>query len=533
MLQRIQEATAEEAAALLPELYRLREEKARRDPLSFFKPLPWQEPFVRSRARGRAIIAGNRAGKTHVGAAEALWRATGVHPHRPAKQPATFGWIISLDYTMQRDIIQPKLQQLIPPERFSHKTMRVQDAWDRIILTCGVCGKKPKKTGDRSDPEKEAWFCSDCHLPCSVIGMKSCDQGPQKFQGVALDWAWFDEEPPKDVFDEVMIRLIDKKGDWWLSMTPVNGQTWSYDSIYQPWEEKRTPAGDLEVFSASMSDNTTLDPVEVKRAEDAEPDEAMKAIRFHGTYSVVTGLIYKSWDPKVHEHETLPREFLDDEGKIIEDYDTYCGIDTGRHFAASLWLVDYFGAVWNFDEYYAEDIPLSVHARAIRSMCERWGVWPTFILDPVSQFFVDLADNGISCTLAQEEVLAGIGLMQDAMKIDYTMQHGYQVTGRRGLTPRLYVIRPNVPRFLRERKRYKWAKPPRTGDSAGAEQNKPVKKDDHMIDGARFVLQYRPPPSRPRAGDTRSAIEIRTLESVKKKLTDRESGRTEEEDSGD
>ena len=54
-----------------------------------------------------------------------------------------------------------------------------------------------------------------------------------------------------------------------------------------------------------------------------------------------------------------------------------------------------------------------------------------------------------------------------------------------------------------------------------------------MIDGARFVLQYRPPPSRPRAGDTRSAIEIRTLESVKKKLTDRESGRTEEEDSGD
>ena len=36
----------------------------------------------------------------------------------------------------------------------------------------------------------------------SKIGFKSCDQGREKFQGTSLDYVWFDEEPPEDIYNE-------------------------------------------------------------------------------------------------------------------------------------------------------------------------------------------------------------------------------------------------------------------------------------------------------------------------------------------
>ena len=43
----------------------------------------------------------------------------------------------------------------------------------------------------------------------SRIGFKSCDQGREKFQGSSLDFVWFDEEPPKDIYEECKMRVLD------------------------------------------------------------------------------------------------------------------------------------------------------------------------------------------------------------------------------------------------------------------------------------------------------------------------------------
>lgn len=35
--------------------------------------------------------------------------------------------------------------------------------------------------------------------------------GREKLQGASLDYVWFDEEPPEDVYDECYMRVIDKR----------------------------------------------------------------------------------------------------------------------------------------------------------------------------------------------------------------------------------------------------------------------------------------------------------------------------------
>ena len=55
----------------------------------------------------------------------------------------------------------------------------------------------------------------------SVIGFKSVDQGREKFQGASLDYVWFDEEPPLDIYEECKMRVIDRCGEIYGTMTPL------------------------------------------------------------------------------------------------------------------------------------------------------------------------------------------------------------------------------------------------------------------------------------------------------------------------
>lgn len=57
----------------------------------------------------------------------------------------------------------------------------------------------------------------------SMIGMKSFDQGRQKFQGTAKHLIWLDEEPPADVYDECLMRLMTTNGLMLCTFTPLLG----------------------------------------------------------------------------------------------------------------------------------------------------------------------------------------------------------------------------------------------------------------------------------------------------------------------
>ena len=57
----------------------------------------------------------------------------------------------------------------------------------------------------------------------SSVGFKSFDQGRRKFQGTEKHLIWLDEEPPRDVYDECLVRLMTTDGLMLLTFTPLLG----------------------------------------------------------------------------------------------------------------------------------------------------------------------------------------------------------------------------------------------------------------------------------------------------------------------
>src|SRR5262249_49212276 len=58
-----------------------------------------------------------------------------------------------------------------------------------------------------------------------TIQLKSYSQGRERFQGATLDLAYCDEEPPADVFHEILTRLNVTGGPLMLTFTPLLGMS--------------------------------------------------------------------------------------------------------------------------------------------------------------------------------------------------------------------------------------------------------------------------------------------------------------------
>jgi phage terminase large subunit-like protein len=57
----------------------------------------------------------------------------------------------------------------------------------------------------------------------STLGFESYDQGRTKWQGETLDFVWFDEEPPQDIYFEGLTRTNATDGMVYLTFTPLKG----------------------------------------------------------------------------------------------------------------------------------------------------------------------------------------------------------------------------------------------------------------------------------------------------------------------
>ena len=59
----------------------------------------------------------------------------------------------------------------------------------------------------------------------SVVGLKSYQRGRESFQGETLDYLWFDEEPPADIYTEGLTRTNVSQGPVWVTFTPLLGMS--------------------------------------------------------------------------------------------------------------------------------------------------------------------------------------------------------------------------------------------------------------------------------------------------------------------
>lgn len=421
--------------------------------INSYTPHEKQVAFHASPALKRGLFGGNRSGKTVAGVTEGIWRATGRHPYQRVKPPPTFGRVVAVDFLDGLEkIVKPEYARWIPPSELINGSW--EDSYSKELRTL---------TLDNG----------------SKIEFMSYEQEVAKFSGTSRDWIHFDEEPPKAIFNECWMRVIDVRGCVWMTMTPLEGMTWVYDDIYL-----RTNFDPLiEVFVVDITDNPYLNQGEISLLLSGL-DEDERTARAHGKFVQIGGLIYKNFDAKLHVIDPMlpPKEWM-----------VVAGMDHGiNNPTAWLWVaISPDGNMVVFDEHYQSGEIISHHAAQVHLRNQNHDRIPDYYVgdpsirnrDPITgtSILIEYVNHGIPIVLGNNDVAAGIGRVLELMKPRPPV----------GL-PKMFVTQ-NCVNFIREHSRYRWKKwVVRKQDDRSNKPEEPLKKDDHTCDAFRYIVASRP-----------------------------------------
>ncbi len=181
--------------------------------IAYYKPYPKQVEFHEAGAthRERLLMAANQSGKTYAGGSEGSYHATGRYPDDWKGfrfDGPTIGWACGETSEVVRDTVQRILVGRID----AHGTGTIpKDDILEIVPARGIA--------DAIDMVKVRHVSGGV----SIVGFKSYSSGREKFQGETLDWIWFDEEPPPDIYTEGLTRTNVASGPSWMTFTPLKG----------------------------------------------------------------------------------------------------------------------------------------------------------------------------------------------------------------------------------------------------------------------------------------------------------------------
>lgn len=163
----------------------------------------------------RLFLAANRAGKSEAGGYETVLHLTGLYPdwwngYRFDRQIKAMA--AGDTGATTRDILQAKMlgnyddqgTGMIPRDRlvkegFARKS-GIPNAYEQIAVR-----------------HVKGWT--------NYLWLRSYEQGRKVFQGFEQDLIWLDEEVPKDVYDEALIRTMTTQGLVMMTYTPIMGMT--------------------------------------------------------------------------------------------------------------------------------------------------------------------------------------------------------------------------------------------------------------------------------------------------------------------
>lgn len=422
-----------------------------------------QMAFHKCEKRNRWVFGGNRSGKTECGAVETVWLARGIHPFRRNK-PNVSCWVVSLSQQVQRDVAQEKILHYL------------EKSWIENVVMI---------SGSKSSP---SFGVIDCIVIKNVFGgtskisFKSCEAGREKFQGTSLDFVWFDEEPPKDIYEECRMRVLDRCGEIFGTMTPLKGLTWVYDEIYLNCKNSK------EVWCEFMewADNPYLSQREVEEISETISADSLEARRY-GRFQTLGGMVYSEFsEVNVIEPFDVPAEWQD---KL--------SIDPGLNNPLSChWYArDFDGNVYVVAEHYQAKKDVAYHAAKIKEISNQLG-WHTDKFGRISALMDSAANQRtLNGQRSVAELFSDFGISVDT-RVNKDLYTG--INKVKGLLkplegpPRLFVFSCCV-NMIREFKGYFWGN-----------DDSPVKKDDHAMDELRYYVCSLSAP--PKQNQTKSVI---------------------------
>ncbi len=410
-----------------------------------------QVAFHKCKKRNRWVFGGNRSGKTECGAVEVVYMACGIHPYR--KNKLTEGWVVSLSRQVQRDVAQKKILHYLP-----------KNCIEKIVMVSG--GQDSAENG-----VIDFIVVRSAVGGLSKIGFKSCDQGREKFQGASLDYVWFDEEPPFDIYAECKMRVLDRCGDIFGTMTPLKGLTWVYNTIYL--NEKQ----DEQVWCEMMewADNPYLSKKEIASLTKSLPADELESRRY-GKFMQNGGLVYSEFDENINVIEPF---------EIPADWQDAISIDPGLHnpLSAHFYAVDYDGNVYVVAEHYVAGQSVEYHSQRIKEIADRLN-WKRdrngflrALIDSAAKQRTLASEKNVVELFYDNAILVNPNVNKDLFSgISVVKSYIKTMDGKR----RLFIFK-NCVNLIREIKSYWW------GDD-----DVPIKKDDHCLDELRYYLMTKP-----------------------------------------
>lgn len=180
-----------------------------------YKPYSKQAEFHAAgvTSRERLLMAGNQLGKTLAAGFEVAMHATGLYPPwwegRRWDRP-TIGWAAGVTGESTRD--NPQRILLGRAGEFGTGSIPKTELVDT---------SSSRGLADSVDTIRVRHVSGGI----SQIAMKSYEKGREKWQGETLDFVWFDEEPPEDIYIEGLTRTNATNGMVFLTFTPLLGMS--------------------------------------------------------------------------------------------------------------------------------------------------------------------------------------------------------------------------------------------------------------------------------------------------------------------
>jgi phage terminase large subunit-like protein len=204
---------------MLKERVKLTKELQRRQRtnlLKFYKPYAKQVEFHHANRRERLFMAGNQLGKTLSGGAEAAMHLTGRYPDwwegfrfdKPVTMLAG-----SESYELTRDGVQRILMG--PPAN--------EEEWGTGYIPAKDIQARTRRMGVSN--ALDSVTVKHVSGGASTLLFKAYEQGRGKWQANTVDYVWFDEEPPEDVYFEGITRTNATKGKVAVTFTPLKGMS--------------------------------------------------------------------------------------------------------------------------------------------------------------------------------------------------------------------------------------------------------------------------------------------------------------------
>jgi phage terminase large subunit-like protein len=361
--------------------------------MNYYKPYDYQLKFHNAEgylkpgwpAEQRALQAANGVGKTYCGAVEMAFHLTGRYPDwwqgkrylGPVEALACGKTNLSVKDVVQKELFGDPLDDA---KLGSGAIPKDAIVLDKITRKAGV----PNAIQEALIRHKNGGH--------SRISLMAYEQKAKAFMGTRYDVTWADEEPPQDIWSQLIRGTFSRKhAIVYLTYTPEEGMTEVVTQFMNDIKKGQafiTATWDDAPHMTDEEKETRLQTVPLHERE----------MRTKGIPLAGAGLVFPVMDDDI----------MIDPIPLPKHWPRICGIDFGwDHPFAAVW-VSYdrdTDTVYIYDEYFESKATPPIHASAIKARGE-WIpiVWPHDGLN---------TEKGSGEALADQYRIQGLNLMRD------------------------------------------------------------------------------------------------------------------------